>query len=112
MTVKIIGKFQEFNGEEFNAASDLIHDKALTYSKASDDGQVQLYYDDLGNTYVVAHDARQYYAMKERQGVPEPVVKPNSLLNAVASILAAGLLIYGINKWRDTRKHVRANIRA
>lgn len=61
---KIIGKFQEIDGEEFDTVNELVKAKKLIGSTSADVGDIELYYDDAGNTYAVAHGFEAYYGKK------------------------------------------------
>lgn len=63
---KIIGKFSEINGEEYENFDQIRQEKGLIGSLSADVGNIQLYYDNNGNTYVVAHGAEKYYGRNNR----------------------------------------------
>lgn len=63
-SAKIIGKFTEIDGEEYNVLSELIEAKSLIGSTSADVGHVELYYDNDGSTYAIAHDFESYYGKK------------------------------------------------
>lgn len=54
MTLKIIGIFQETDGKEFETLSDL--DNEIGIVSFNDATNIQLYYDNDGNAYVVSDD--------------------------------------------------------
>lgn len=64
LTLKVIGTFQELDGEEFDTIGELIEAKGLIGSTSADVGHVELYYDNEGNTYVVAHESEKYYGKR------------------------------------------------
>lgn len=64
---KIIGKFSEIDGEEFDTFEELRQAKGLIGSLSADVGDVELYYDNNGNTYAVAHNAEEYYGKQEKE---------------------------------------------
>jgi hypothetical protein len=114
MSVKIIGKFQEVDGEEFESVADMIRAKGLVPSAFDDAGNVELYYDTDGNTYAVSHNAKDYYGVKEAAmnranggnlDEPQPFVVTLKSLLWTAGLI--GLTVYVISNHRDAKKHLK-----
>lgn len=58
---KLIGIFQEKDGETFSKLEDAINKYKIIGSLSEDVGDIKLYYDNNGNTYAIAHDSEFYY---------------------------------------------------
>lgn len=114
LTVKIIGKFQEVDGEEYTSLEDLIRAKGLVPPVFGDDGQIHLLYDTDGNTYAVSRNAKDYYGVREEamnRAKAEAVDDGESFVVSLKSLIwtagLIGLTVYVISNHRSTRKHLK-----
>ena len=69
MLYKVIGMFQEVDGDEVENFEELKNRLGLIGSTSDDVGDVHLYYDNDGTTYAIAKDSAYYYGDKAKDGV-------------------------------------------
>ena len=62
---KLIGKYEEVDGKEYEDFGDARKELGLIGSLSGDVGDVEIYYDDNGGCYVVAKHSEFYYGTKD-----------------------------------------------
>lgn len=64
---KLIGVFREIDGMEVEELGTLINDLEIIGSTSADVGNIELYYDNKGTTYAIAHDSEYYYGSRKQR---------------------------------------------